>query len=61
MLQSMDRGRRPEIDYMNGYVVARGKEKGVPTPINAALTQMVNEIEAGRREMNPSNLDGLLG
>jgi 2-dehydropantoate 2-reductase len=61
MLQSMDRGRRPEIDFMNGYVVARGKEKGVPTPINAALTQMVNEIEAGRREMSPGNLDDLLG
>ena len=61
MLQSMDRGRRPEIDFMNGYVVVRGEEKGVLTPINAALTRMVNEIEAGQREMTPSTLDGLLG
>ena len=61
MLQSMERGRRPEIDFMNGYVVERGKEKDVPTPINAALTAMVREIEAGARQMRPGNLKELPG
>jgi 2-dehydropantoate 2-reductase len=56
MLQSMQRGRRPEVDFMNGYVVERGREKGVPTPVNTALTTMVHEIEAGTRLTSPSNL-----
>lgn len=61
MLQSLERGRQPEIDFMNGYVVQKGQEKGVPTPVNAALTAMVREIEAGARPINPRNLEGLTG
>jgi 2-dehydropantoate 2-reductase len=60
MLQSLERGRRPEIDFMNGYVVARGQEKGVPTPVNAALTKQVHEIEAGERVIRPENLGELV-
>ena len=60
MLQSLERGRRPEIDFLNGYVVARGREAGVPTPVNAALVAMVNEIAAGTREIAPENLQALM-
>jgi 2-dehydropantoate 2-reductase len=61
MLQSIERGRRPEIDFMNGFVVEMGREKGVPTPINAALTNLVGEIEAGTRPpMRFENLEALL-
>ena len=59
MLQSLERGRRPEIDFMNGYVVERGREKGVPTPANAALTALVHEIEVGTRPISPGNLESL--
>jgi 2-dehydropantoate 2-reductase len=60
MLQSLERGRRTEIDFMNGYVVERGRERGVSTPVNAALTALVHEIEAGTRPSSPHNLQGLL-
>jgi 2-dehydropantoate 2-reductase len=60
MLQSLERGRRPEIDFMNGYVVEKGLEKGVPTPVNAKLTEMVHEIEAGTRPISPANLAELV-
>jgi 2-dehydropantoate 2-reductase len=60
MLQSIERGRRPEIDFMNSYVVERGQEKGISTPVNAALTSMVREIEASTRSPNPDNLKTLL-
>lgn len=60
MLQSLERGRRPEIDFMNGYVVTRGAELGVNTPLNAALTTMVNEIAQGARRIDPQNLTGPL-
>jgi 2-dehydropantoate 2-reductase len=60
MLQSIERGRRPEVDFLNGYVVEKGREKGVPTPLNAALASMIEEIAAGTRETSPNNLEGLL-
>lgn len=60
MLQSMERGRRPEIDFMNGHVVAQGQKVQVPTPVNAALVEMVKEIEAGRLASQPENLAPLI-
>ena len=60
MLQSLERRRRPEIDFLNGYVMDKGVEVGVPTPVNAALTAMVHEIEAGTRPITPENLAGLV-
>jgi len=60
MLQSLERGREPEIDFMNGYVVEQGQKAGVSTPVNAALTQMVREIEAGARAIRPDNLERIL-
>ena len=56
MLQSLERGREPEIDFMNGYVVEQGQQVGISTPVNAALTEMVREIEAGARPISPDNL-----
>ncbi len=61
MTQSIERGRRAEVDFLNGFVVEKGREKGVPTPVNAALTAMVREVEAGTRQISPDNLDELLG
>ncbi|RLC74526.1 MAG: 2-dehydropantoate 2-reductase [Chloroflexi bacterium] len=60
MLQSIERGRPAEIDFLNGYVAERGQEEGVPTPVNAALTAMVREVEAGTRNISPDNLEELL-
>ncbi|MBM3783326.1 MAG: 2-dehydropantoate 2-reductase [Acidobacteria bacterium] len=39
--QDLAFGRRTEIDSLNGYVAARGRELGVPTPVNAMLRQLV--------------------
>lgn len=41
MLQDIERGRRTEIDAINGYVTARGAALGVPAPTNATLTHLV--------------------
>ncbi|MEO6954116.1 MAG: ketopantoate reductase family protein [Polyangia bacterium] len=57
MLYALERGRPPEIDYLNGELVRRGAALGIPTPVNAALVQRVRDIEAGREK---SSLDGLL-
>ncbi len=55
MLQSLERGRIPEIDFLNGYVIARAQDKGIRVPINLAITTMVHEIAAGERRIGPAN------
>jgi 2-dehydropantoate 2-reductase len=59
MLQDVLRGRRTEIDYLNGYVVERGRAAGVPTPFNAAVVRLFHERPI-RFTPEPSNLDSLL-
>ncbi len=37
-------GRPTEIDYLNGAIVRLGREFGIPTPVNEALTAMIKTI-----------------
>jgi 2-dehydropantoate 2-reductase len=46
-LQSLERKRPTEVEWFNGYIGRRGRETGVPTPLNDRLTAMVHAIEAG--------------
>ena len=43
--QDMNRGKRTEIDSLNGYISRRGAELGVPTPVNHALYALVKLTE----------------
>jgi 2-dehydropantoate 2-reductase len=43
--QDMNRGKRTEIDSLNGYITRRGAELGVPTPVNRALYTLVKLAE----------------
>ena len=45
--QDLERGKRTEIDALNGYVVRRGAALGVSTPVNQALVALVRLREAG--------------
>jgi 2-dehydropantoate 2-reductase len=45
MAQDIARGKRTEIDSLNGYVARRGAELGVPTPVNQALHVLVKLLE----------------
>lgn len=47
MRQDVERGRRTEIDFINGAVVREGAALGVPTPVNFTLTSLVQGLEAG--------------
>ena len=46
MRQDLSRGKRTEIDFMNGAVVARGRELGLDCPVNAALASIIKTMEA---------------
>ena len=43
--QDVARGKPNEIDYLNGYVVRRGRVHGIATPINQTLLTLVKLVE----------------
>jgi 2-dehydropantoate 2-reductase len=45
MLQDVEKGRRTEIDVINGAIVAFGKERGIPTPHNETMVWLVKSLE----------------
>lgn len=46
MLQDVRAGRRTEIDYLNGYIVRLGEEKGVAVPANRDLYDRILSLDA---------------
>lgn len=46
MWEDLQRGRPTEIDELNGVIVAKGTEVGVPTPVNAHLVSLIRAAEA---------------
>lgn len=45
MLQDVTRGRRTEIDALNGKVAGLGRKAGIPTPYNDTITALIKGIE----------------
>lgn len=56
LLQDVMRGRRTEIEELNGYVVAEGKRLGVPTPFNEAVVREIMRHGVGTLTPSPENL-----
>jgi 2-dehydropantoate 2-reductase len=57
MLQDMRKRRRPEIDYLNGYVVAEGARLGVQTPVNAAVVELLKQVASGDLPQETAHLE----
>ena len=57
MAQDVTKGRRTEIDEMNGWVVARGEECGVATPVSRAAVETMHEVDSRSRPAAPGNLE----
>lgn len=47
--QDLARGKPTEIDHLNGYVVQRGQQHGVATPVNQLLQTLVHVLENARQ------------
>ena len=60
MLQDIRRGRRTEIEFINGYVVNMARQFGLDAPINAAIVETVHAITSGRFAPNPGLLAQVL-
>ncbi len=59
-LQDVMKGRRTEIDYLNGYVSEQGRRLGVKTPFNDAVVQAVHRHGVGTLRPDPKNLEPLV-
>jgi 2-dehydropantoate 2-reductase len=59
MAQDILKGRRTEIDAMNGYIARKGAEVGVPAPSHARLAEIVTRVERGELAPSPSHLEDL--
>src|SRR5437773_449773 len=57
MAQDILKGRRTEIDAMNGYIARKGAEVGVPAPSHARLAEIVTRVERGELAPSPSHLE----
>ncbi len=57
MHQDMAKGRKTEIDFLNGYIAKVGAREHIATPINAMLTALVhskeklNELQSSREKV----------
>ena len=51
MGQDMQKGRRTEIEFLNGFVVREGEKVGLACKANAVLTDIVKRVE--RNELRP--------
>ncbi len=56
VLQDYLKGRRTEVECLSGVVVEKGRLAGVPTPANAAVLHVNEQIRAGALKPDPSNI-----
>ena len=61
LLQDVMRGRRTEVQYLNGYVSEQGRQVGVPTPFNDKVVELITRVPPGTLKPDPRNLDPLVG
>ena len=52
-LQDLSKGRRTEIDHLNGAVAALGAVYGIDCPVNTALTAIIKALEAAPKASSP--------
>ena len=56
MGQDMVKGRRTEIEFLNGFIVDKAKAIGLSTPANAVLTEIVKRVEKGELPADPRHI-----
>src|SRR5882724_3913307 len=59
MGQDMQKGRRTEIEFLNGLVVREGEKLGLPCRANAVLTDIVKRVEKGELKADPRHITEL--
>lgn len=56
MLQDIEKGKKTEVDAINGVVSKYGRKVGVPTPMNDMVVDIIHRIENGELSASFDNL-----
>ena len=56
LYQDIMKGRKTEIDYLNGHVSRRGKELGLATPYSNAAVTVIKGVESGEFTVGIENV-----
>jgi 2-dehydropantoate 2-reductase len=59
-LQDVLKGRRTEVEFLNGYVSEQGKKAGISTPFCDAIVKTVKNYPVGTLKPDPKNLAPLV-
>ena len=57
MLQDLRKGKKCEIDAINGVVCEFGRKYGVPTPVNDRIVEIVKAEQEGKLPLSPENIE----
>src|SRR5438094_3512599 len=60
LLQDVMRGRRTEVQYLNGYVSEQGRQVRIPTPFNDKVVELITSVPPGTLKPDPKNLEPLV-
>ncbi len=56
MAQDMEKGRRTEIEFMNGFIASEAERVGMKAPTHEMLTRQVLRVERGEIPARPENV-----
>jgi 2-dehydropantoate 2-reductase len=59
-LQSLERGKKTEIDYLTGFITSNASRFNISTPVNTQVLEMVKKIEQGKAGIASENLDKII-
>ncbi len=57
LLQDVIKGRRTEVDQLNGFISKMGKQLAMPTRMNDAVVDIFKRLDSGELKPSPSNLE----
>lgn len=57
MLQDLEKGKKTEVDCINGSVCAFGRKYGVPTPYNDKVCEIIHGVEDGKYTCGMQNIN----
>lgn len=60
MGQDIAKGRRTEIDFLNGYVARHATSVGISVPMNEAMVDRVRRVERGEAQPSVELVQGLI-
>jgi 2-dehydropantoate 2-reductase len=56
MAQDIQKGRRTEIDFLNGLIASKGNAVGRPAPTHKRMVELVRQVESGQLQPRPETV-----